>query len=263
MKRVIFILLTILPLSAWAEGDDFCVWAEVGIEKEITKQWSVGLSGELRTEDNSRKVSRWTLNPWVEYKVNKYIKFGVGYSFMDYYRSWSYKDHLNSAGDWNGYNVKNSHWMPRHRFTLDATGGFKPTHWLKLSVRERYQFTYKHAVEHSQEKYRYEPNEDYSEYVLKDGYPLIEDDESETGHMLRSRFKAEIDKKKLDWSPFVSVEFHNNLSNRMNMDKVRAIVGTSYKISKHHSINWGYVFTRDLQDSQNIHALSVGYNYKL
>lgn len=85
-----------------------------------------------------------------------------------------------------------------------------------------------------------------------------------TLHILRSRLKLSIDKKGWKWEPYVSVETHNNLGDKWNLDKVRTILGVEYNINRHHNLDFGYVFNHenDEDGNQNIHAISIGYNYK-
>lgn len=85
-----------------------------------------------------------------------------------------------------------------------------------------------------------------------------------TIHILRSRLKLSIDRKGLDWEPYVSVETHNNLGHKWNLDKIRATVGVEYKINRHHTVGGGYVFNHENDDdgNYNIHAIALSYNYK-
>lgn len=87
---------------------------------------------------------------------------------------------------------------------------------------------------------------------------------SKTLHLLRSRLKLSIDKKGWDWEPYVSIETHNNLGEKWNLDKIRASAGVDYSITKHHQIGIGYIFNHENDDdgNYNIHAINIGYNYK-
>ena len=87
---------------------------------------------------------------------------------------------------------------------------------------------------------------------------------SKTLHLLRSRVKFSIDKKGWNWEPYVSMETHNNVGEKWNLDKIRFATGVDYKINRHHEVGIGYIFNHENDDdgNQNIHAISVGYNFK-
>ena len=102
-------------------------------------------------------------------------------------------------------------------------------------------------------------------YELRDGYPIEELDgkQSVNTHILRSRLKIEIDKKHLKWSPFVSVEFHNNLQSNFHLDKLRTSVGTDYSIHKHHKVGLSYILTHKFEDegTSRMHAINASYKF--
>ena len=75
----------------------------------------------------------------MNYKLNKYVKFGTSYMFMGSYSPEERKEHYNSSGVWNGYNLDEAFWTPRHRVNVEVTGGYKIAGWVKISLRERYQ----------------------------------------------------------------------------------------------------------------------------
>ena len=105
--------------------------------------------------------------------------------------------------------------VPRHRLIFDITPGGKMFDWLKLSLRERYQYT--HMIQKG--------NVDASHE-----------------HHLRNRLKAEITNSNMNgWSPFASVEMFNNLNKQMQIDEMRMTIGTAYSINAHHGINFGYL----------------------
>lgn len=301
MKKIVKLALATAALfclttNSWAEDeDDFGLWVEAGVQKSLPYNLSVGFSGEMRTENNSADWNRLTAGVNLGYKVNKYFKVGASYNIMGMYNGDSRKEHYKTHDDgslkldddgnpiWNGYKTTGSYWIPRHRVNMEATTSIKLYKWVRLSLRERYQYTYKSSKTVNETKYRYDVIETVDPetglpgetvYELKDGYPIIEPDTKggSGNHILRSRFKVEVDKKKLKWSPFVSVEFHNNLTSEYNdgnhnpvlyLKKVRSTFGTGYKINKQHSISAAYVLTRNHHEDyhKRIHAISLGYEY--
>jgi hypothetical protein len=238
----------------------------------------VGLNTELRAQEDAR----WSLGASLDYKPIKYLKLGASYSFMYRYkpenRREHYRDDIMDDDHWDGYNVRDSYWSPRHRASLDVTGTVKLWKWLRVSLRERYQFTRNSPMDVNDTKYRYNKilNSDgeFQGYELKNGYPEVEVDEREdkNSNVLRSRLKLEVDKKGVDLSPFVSCEVHNNLNigNKMVLEKVRSSAGLEYKVSKKHKITLAYILTCDIHDDEGAlerihgrtHAFNIGYDFK-
>ena len=200
--------------------NDFGVWVSAGSEKSVRDSWIFGISTELRTKDYSKSVDRWRLGVNATYKVCKSLKLGGGYEFLLKSRK---------TGDWKEK-------VPRHRFMFDITSGTKVFNWLKLSLQERYQYT----------------------YTMQKGnvYAIHE-------HHLRSRFKTEMSNSKMKcWSPFASVEMFNNMAKQFQVDEMRVALGTTYNINTRHAINFGYLL--DLKRSANglnnaLHVLTSGY----
>lgn len=271
--KLIFLAL-LLPLGAQAE-DKFGTWAEIGIEKVLPHNWSVGMETELRSEERTR----WSVGANIGYKPVKYLKLGASYNFLYRYRPENqrehYKDDVVSDDNWNGYNLRDAYWSPRHRLSVEATGTYKFWKWLRISVRERYQYTHRMQSTAADWKYRYSKlyngSGDFQGYELKDGYPEQETDTiaSEDNHILRSRLKLAVDKKGWKFGPFISVEFHNNLGDGMNLEKIRSAIGCEYKINKRHELSLSYILTANIKDEddhsrlhQRLHAVSMGYNFK-
>lgn len=252
MKRICLLTMVMIPLLAWAgEEDDFGVWTEVGVEKLLPHDLTVGGDVEVRTQDNSTKMGRVSVGANVGYKVHKYLKVGAGYHFLEGYTP----DNEGKKYYTPGY------WTPRHRVSFDLSSGVKLWRLVKLSVRERYQYTYRAE----QDVTRYES------YVDGEGNYGYYADEPETKtrkrtdvHLLRSRLKIEFSRKHWHWTPFVSVEAQNNLQNAMHLHKVRTAAGAEYQFTKQHTLSAAYVFTCETKESpdERVHAISVGYNFK-
>ena len=204
-----------LPLVSVQAEDRYGEWMELNIEKSLPRYWSVGAGTELRAEERTR----WSIGANVGYKPIKYLKLNASYNFL--YRNRPdnrrehYKNDVVSVNNWNGYNLRDAYWSPRHRVSFDATGTVKLWKWFRISVRERYQYTHRMQSTATDAKYRYAKAtvSGVTTYELKAGYPEYETDtiSAEDSHILRSRLKLSVDKKGWRFEPFVSVEFHNNL----------------------------------------------------
>lgn len=299
MKNIVKIAFAALLIgsatSVYAgDKDDFGIWTEAGVEKKLPYNLSLDLSGEMRTEDMSSRIDRLSAGVGLSYKVNKYLKLSASYNLMGAYspekRKEHYKEHddgtqkLDPYGNpiWNGYKITDKYWTPRHRLNIEASTGIKLAKWLRISLRERYQYTNNSGRHVDVTKYRYDIEQSFDPesglYTqvnegLKDGYPITEVDykEGTSSHILRTRLKLEVDKKRLAWSPFISVESHNNLTaqhgkeqtNVLYLEKVRTMVGTGYKINKHHAVSLAYILTfeHEINTFERMHAVSIGYNY--
>ena len=279
----------LLPASAQEDNDEVGIWSELGIEKAITKKWDVGLDLEYRAQDRAR----FSAGLGTSYKLNKYLKFGVSYNFLYSQRPDKYKDksegEVGSENWTTGYNYTSEYWFPRHRFSAEATGSIKLWKWLKVSLRERYQFTHSRARSVDKLKHRVETNkiydfdDDWNEITWYEENDPTDEIETEikpayTDQVLRSRLKLEFDKKRNPFSPFVSAEFHNSVGvgDHMLLQKIRTAAGISYKFRKHNEVSLSYVLTFDMYDTEEdettmtlqtvrlhdrMHAINIGYKY--
>ena len=289
-RRYIFAVLLLapcfwLPVSAQESNDEVGIWSEIGIEKAITKNWDVGLDMEYRAQNKARL----SVGLGTSYKVNKYLKFGLNYSFL-YSEKNKYKvkeeGEIGSDAWTRGYNLIDE-WYPRHRFSAEAIGSIKLWNWLKVSLRERYQLTHRRAwsaekLEHRENHLKhYDFDDDWNEITWEEMNVIdrteIKEYPALTDQVLRSRLKLEFDKKRNPFSPFVSAEFHNSVSrgDHMLLQKIRTAAGCGYKFRKHNEVSLSYIITFDMYDIEEdenmqqttvrlhdrMHAISLGYKY--
>lgn len=259
-------MLAIAPLVSHADTDDFGVWTEIGVEKSITKQWSLGLEGEMRTGENCTAMNRLSAGLKVGYKPIKYLKLAASYSFINKYKpEKTSKESYDEDNQLESYRLTPGYWLPHHRLCAEATATVKLWKWLRISARERYQYT------RQEEKTITRTDHEFAEYYQPDGTihsgwettPNPKTYASEDEQVVRSRFKFEYDKKYVKWAPFVSVEFHNRIDRRWHLQKLRSSIGTEYKINKQHKVSLAYLITNRFFETPNEirHTLSVGYNF--
>ena len=290
----VFSCLFLFAASLFAqENDEVGIWSELGIEKAITKSWDVGLDLEYRAQNRAR----FSTGISTSYKLNKYLKLGIGYNFLYSFRPEKHKEKNTQAEDpdnyYIGYNLTPEYWFPRHRFSAEATGSIKLWNWFKISLRERYQLTHAKARNVDKMKYRQQyttvwetiedPDDPWNWEMVEvkdvpDGEPTetweTEVKPAYTDQVLRSRIKFEFDKKRNPFSPFVSVEFHNSVTvgDHMLLQKIRTAIGSSYKFRKRNEISLSYIITFDLNDIDDetnevirlhdrMHAINLGYKY--
>ena len=95
-----------------------------------------------------------------------------------------------------------------HRFMADVVPAMSVSSWLKLSLRERYQYTYRMARH---------------------------DIDAQHEHHLRSRIKAVMATAQSKWKPFTSAEMFNNMGEGFTIDEIRMTVGTEHRFNLCHS----------------------------
>lgn len=88
MKKFIPLLVFLLTLmSAIADAqdavDDFGIWSTISIDKKISQKFGVALDEELRTFDNASRIDQYFTNAGVNYKLDKNIRFGITYRFIN------------------------------------------------------------------------------------------------------------------------------------------------------------------------------------
>ncbi len=268
MKRLLPLLLMALPLTFHAQDTESygAVWTEVGVTKLLPYNLSIDAGVGFRSIDWFDDANRFDASLGLEYKLGKHLKFGIGYTFIEkHYLTESKENYSNSSGRFNGYNVDSSHWAPRHRIVFDITADKRFWKTLRISLRERYQYTHQAARDVKRTRFR-DPSYDASGNIT--GWDEIENvvrhKDAWDRHLLRSRLKFAIDKKGWQWEPFTSVEFHNNMGDSWHLDKLRTMAGANYAINKQHKLSAAYVFTHENDDdgNENIHAISIGYRFK-
>lgn len=175
MKKILLSLSVALAavLPSQAQSDDFGVWASAGIDKSFGKKLSVEADVETRLEDNASRFTRKGFGVSATYKPWKFLRFGVGYRFMnDWYAaetSPNYTAALDPAtGETvtalTGYNADSDFRRNKHRLYVQATGRVKVGRFT-LSLRERLQYT--HFRPKDIQRTRYRALEELTEY-----YPL-------------------------------------------------------------------------------------------
>ena len=237
-------LTTAMPAAAQSEGG-LIVGAEA--EKKIDSHWSMSLEADMRTRNDFKTMDRWTVGVGGEYKFNKYLKANAGYILMNnnFHEKISYK----ANGAYN--NWRPSYWGIRHRVYASVTGTYKFKNNIRLSLRERWQYTYR--PDKTTQRWDFD-NEYWEDKVVA----------GKAKHQLRSRLQIEYDKKKALLTPYANVELFNSLG----IESVRYTVGTDIRLAKQHSLQVYYRFknTRNVDENDydpNMHYLGLGYKFKL
>ena len=244
-RIVLAVLMTAMSLTAVAQSESGLI-AGAEVEKKVNKQLSVGVEAELRTRNNFKTMDRWSVAIAASYKFNKWLKADVGYTLLNnnFREDISYK----SSGAYNSW--RPSYWGIRHRVHASLTGSHKFNNNIKLSLRERWQYTYR--PEKTVTRWDFD-NEQWEDKVRS----------GKGKNQLRSRLQVEYDKKKALFTPFASVELYNAWA----IEKIRYSVGTDINVSKQHSFSVYYRFQnmRNVDEDEydpDMHYIGVGYKVK-
>ena len=255
-RSVVFLLLAAMLLVAQpakSQSDDFGMWYELGVEKKLSKKWSLGLEGELRTRNNSKTTDRWAAGLSAEYKIVKGLKASVSYVFLNN----NNEEKLTFKSD--GYTPKKwtpGYWGTRHRFNVSLTGS---ADWKRFSfsLRERWQYTYRPEAADKRYKFVYNDDDELTGYNM-------EAVKGKGKHVLRSRLQIGYDIPMCKLDPFVNVEMFNA---KGGIQKMRYQAGIDYKIKKQHVLSLTYRYQRindddDTDPEVNSHLVGLSYKFK-
>ena len=245
MKSKLFlVLMVLLPLGASAQSDEFGLWTSAGLDKKLSKNLTLGGEIEFRAGNNLKNVDRWSAGIGVDYKLAKWLKAGVGYTYLyDYHpEAYTYQD----DGDLNKRTM--TYFGSRHRVnaTITASHDFGR---LNVSLRERWQYTYRPQLDNMRMDYQH-ADLGYS-YAVK----------GKAKNVWRNRLQLKYKASSL-LRPYLSGETYVAGS---GLDKLRLSLGTELKLSKQSSLNLGYIFQKaydDDDDEGNKHVLSIAYKFK-
>ena len=223
-------------------------------EKKVNKQFSVGAEADFRTRNDFKTVDCWSIGLGADYKLTKWLKADAGYSLLNSNFREKVAGYTSGKGN-DKVKWRPSYWGLRHRFYASLTANQKVWSDLRLSVRERWQYTYRpsKAVE------RWKLDTDDRTMELDNDYVRS----GKGKNQLRSRLQLSWDKKRARFTPFASAEFYNSWA----IEKVRYTVGTDIRLSKQHGLSVYYRF----QDMHNVdeedydpdmHYVGIGYEVK-
>ena len=252
----ILLMLCMLPFSGYAQSDDFGTILSMEADKKITKPLHIGIEAEMRTRDDVKTIDRWSGGVNISYKLLSWLKASAGYTLLyDNFERISYfeeddgkvKKGLVNVGD---PKKRGEYWGLRHRFNVSLTGSQKFGN-LELSLRERWQYTYRpeHTVD---ERYSYYDEDwDGEEHTYR----------GKGKNVLRSRLMAEYKITYIPLTPFASVETYN----AWNLEKIRYTVGGDWRINKKNIVTMFYRYQHVNDDSDleaNRHIIGLTYKVK-
>lgn len=243
MNRYLLTLIFLVNIIQGTKAQtDFGVWMDANVEKKLDKHWII--EGELgaRTCDNSKSMDRYSLGVGTDYKMNKYLKFSIGYNFLYDHRGNTQTYHKDGSIN----KITPSYWWPRHRFLFGITGSYNISN-LGLSWREMYQYTYRSIAKNK----KYDTDTEEWENV-----------KSKSQHLLRSRFQINYHLKHTPLTPFGNIELYHG---KNGLQKTRYTLGSNIVIAKRHDLKLYYRY-QDLRanddDDLDTHILGISYTYK-
>jgi len=244
-KYIVAGLVAMASLPALA-GDEGGLLMEAEAKKEVTRNFSLSLGADLRTRNNFKTMDRWSLGIGADYKFNKWLKVDAGYKFL----RTNFREDINykTSGAYNKW--RPSYWGNRHRFYASVTGDYKFDNNIKISLRERWQYTYRPSV--TVQRWDFD-NEQW-------------EDKNRSGkgkNQLRSRFQIEYARKRALLTPYANVELYNSWA----VEKVRYTLGSEIRLNRQHSLDvfYRYQHINDVDDDEydpNMHYLGIGYKFK-
>ncbi len=271
--RKTLLILAIAMAAVSARADDFGMWGGVSLGQNLgVRGLDASIDLDFRANNSLRNVDRWGAGVGLSYDIFPFLKVAAAYSYL-YTNSLSerkehYKDDIVSEDNWNGYNTTHAYWRNKHRVAFDIKSGFNIRR-LKLSLRERYQYTHYDSVSTIKDKHRFNAvydADDNKTYEEKSDSPetVADGKSSKNKQYLRSKVEATYDIRNCRFTPSLSVEFMNNLRDAFNLDEVRYVAGVEYKIARGIRIGASYHYHdgHDDDSDDNMHAIEITLKLK-
>lgn len=243
-------------LSFAASAQTLLVGAEA--TKKLPHNFSVGIDAEYRSMEWFDHTAQWSVGANIGYKPAKFLKLGLKYEYL---RDQELGETKNEQGvDY----VRENYWNNKHRASISVTGDIKI--WkFELSLRERFQYTYRPYQEIDQ--FEYDP---FDNSFIPDGNKKVN---AKSKIVLRSRLQVEFKPyKKCPWKPYASFELYSLLADinhtkaktdpALFCDKFRITAGTSYKINKKNDIDFFYRYANTADDDEREMKHTIGIVYK-
>lgn len=254
---ILVFLLSAIPQMSEAQEHDFGTNLSVGLQKRYDKRFETGYEIELRTRDDVKAIDRISVRAQASYKVLPWLKATVGLSALgDHNKRISRydeddKDVVRGKVEVGAPKNLREYWGARLRGDFSLTGS-KDIGVVRLSLRERWQYTYRfHRYVQGRYNFLYQRGDETVRYYRGKGK-----------NELRSRLQAELHLPHWRVTPFASVEAFN----AWDVEKVRYTAGATWKINKRHTLELYYRFD-DLSYDHDYepckHVLGLSYQYHI
>ena len=278
IKHIFRLIALALPLwglggSAFAQSDDFGMDFSLDVEKKIRQGMSFSVEGEARTQDNTRKIERWTVGGVFDMRLFQNpsktinVKASLGWKYMWRYflpevntkYSYSLDGDGNAVPVYDGYNDKEGYWRGSHRLSASLSASYKPSKRWEFSLKETFQYTYSRKANTMVAKYRLTDEDDPSSAMTS----TMEEKqyESKDRSVLRTKATVQYNIRHCPVNPYASVDYGCGLNYTTNKWKFTA--GTDINLTKQHQLDVFYRYqTEDDDDDPNGHLIGIGYKLK-
>ena len=278
MRKRIITLLGLLPflLCAHAQSDDFGLDFSLEAEKKLCKGVDFSLEGEARTQDNTRKMERWTVGGTLGVRLFQNasktfsLKASAGWKYMWRYNLTETKEKYEAneqvtpegtvtTYDYEGYNETVASWRHRHRTSVGLAANYRPNKRWSFQLKETFQYTHFCKDSTDVNKYRLEDEDDLTSLYLKKTDTKTFRAKDKT--VLRSKLTAQYNIRHCKFDPYASVDYGCGLN--YSTSKWKFTVGTDYKLTKQSKFNLFYRYITENDDEDpNGHLIGIGYSMK-
>ena len=273
LRLFTFIFSLFTFLVTFAQSDDFGMDFSLDVEKKIRPGMSFSVEGEARTQDNTRKIERWTVGGVFDMRLFQNpsktinVKASLGWKYMWRYflpevntkYSYSLDGDGNAVPVYDGYNDKEGYWRGSHRLSASLSASYKPLKRWEFSLKETFQYTYSRKANTMVAKYRLTDEDDPSSAMTS----TMEEKqyESKDRSVLRTKATVQYNIRHCPVNPYASVDYGCGLNYTTNKWKFTA--GTDINLTKQHQLDVFYRYqTEDDDDDPNGHLIGIGYKLK-
>lgn len=273
LRLFTFIFSLFTFLVTFAQSDDFGMDFSLDVEKKIRPGMSFSVEGEARTQDNTRKIERWTVGGTFDMRLFQNpsktinVKASLGWKYMWRYflpevntkYSYSLDGDGNAVPVYDGYNDKEGYWRGSHRLSASLSASYKPSKRWEFSLKETFQYTYSRKANTMVTKYRLTDEDDPSSAMTS----TMEEKqyESKDRSVLRTKATVQYNIRHCPVNPYASVDYGCGLNYTTNKWKFTA--GTDINLTKQHQLDVFYRYqTEDDDDDPNGHLIGIGYKLK-
>lgn len=255
-------------------GMDFTLSAE----KKIRSGMSFTLEGEARTQDNTRKMERWTVGGEFDMRLfqtsdKKFnLKASVGWKYMWRFNmskntpKYEEETKVTPTGTttetyYEGYNDRKGYWRGRHRTSISLAANYKLNKRWSFQLKETFQYTHFCKDSTTVDKYRLADEDDPESLYLRETTTKVYEPQDRS--MLRSKLTAQYNIRHCPVNPYASVDYGFDFTYTVN--KWKFTLGTDINLDKNkqHKLDVFYRYTtQNGDDDPNGHLLGMGYNFK-
>ena len=244
-RLIVLVALMAATITEVSAQDNLGLWAEVNVERKVSKRLEIGGGIEVRRRDFFRDPDRISVGVDAGYKLTDWLKLSAGVSLLE-----DNRHKLNNTG-----RKYADYWATRYRVYVGLTGSLSLGD-LTISLRERWQYSYRPEDTVA----RYWNYEDDEEDRYLNEFADMHTFNGKGKNVWRNRLQLKYKLSKM-WRPYVNVE--TNVSH--GLEKMRYAAGSEIRLNKQHSLDLKYLFQstpNDDDEEGNRHVIGIGYTYK-